>query len=78
MPKRTPKRGGARPGAGRPRTTGTGSAKPVSYKLADTDRARAEAAARQHGIVVNELARRALLAELDAPRLNRRGDERNR
>ena len=75
MPKTThkPSRGGARRGAGRPRTTGTGAIKPISCKLPEADRARAEAAARVAGVTLGEFARAAILVELDAPRLYRQG-----
>lgn len=57
-------RGGKRPGAGAPRTTGSSIGPPVSFRLSAADRARAIAAAMADGISVNALARHALLAAL--------------
>lgn len=65
--KRKPKHGGARPGAGRPVTTGTGAAKPLSFKVAPGDRERGESLAAQQGIGVNELAKRAYLEAIKPP-----------
>lgn len=62
--RRKPTRGGARAGAGRPRTTGGGTAKPISFKVSPEVRARAEALAQLRGVKVGALARNALLAEL--------------
>ena len=61
-------RGGARSGAGRPVTTGSGSGKPISFKLPPDVRQRAEARAATAGVTVCALARDALLALLDGPR----------
>jgi len=58
-------RGGARSGAGRPVTVGSGSGKPISFKLPPDVRQRAEARAAAAGIPVGALARDALLALLD-------------
>lgn len=73
--RRKSKRGGARAGAGRPRTTGTGSIRPVSYKLSETDRARAVAAASEQNVTLGQYARRALLDLLDASHINRHGGD---
>jgi hypothetical protein len=62
--RRKPARGGARPGAGRPTTTGSGDGPPVSYRLSAADRARAVEMARERGTTVNALARDALQALL--------------
>jgi len=55
-------------GRGRPRgsvTTGSRGAAPVSFRLGAAERSRALALAAGRGQTVGELARRALLAELD-------------
>lgn len=62
--KRESTRGGARPGAGRPTTTGSGTARPVSFRLSAEARAQAEALAEISGQTVAALARDALLARL--------------
>jgi hypothetical protein len=62
--KRKPTRGGARPGAGRPRTTGSDGARPVSFRLSAEARGRAAALAQARGVTVDALAREALLALL--------------
>lgn len=60
--------GGARPGAGAPRTTGSADGPPIAFRLSADQRARAEAMARAQGVAVNALARDALLALLGSPR----------
>jgi len=63
--RRKPARGGKRPGAGAPRTTGSSTTKPVTYRLSAEAYAQAEVAARAAGLGVNAFARVALLALLD-------------
>jgi hypothetical protein len=48
-------------------TTGTGSAKPISFKISTDDRQRGEALAAERGVGVNELAKRAFLAVVRPP-----------
>jgi hypothetical protein len=62
--KRKPTRGGRRPGAGAPRTTGSSDGPPVSFRLSADDRERVAEFARARGVGVNALARAALLALL--------------
>lgn len=62
------KRGGARPGAGRPVTTGSKSVIPVSFRVSAADRSRLEAEAERRGLSVGQFASWATFRALIEPR----------